>query len=166
MVGGIGPRLSPNHQGGGPEGPGSEKVLERCPEYAGDFRVGFQGRTQSEGEHEGADQNRNGSRRQWGQVVELSYLSPGCEAESHLLGCLPNGGGSKIEIIGVLSPAGEPDLPGPWITDALCPTNKQDGVWPGDQDDRDGGGQPAGSVTLLWRSLREKRGELLLKRAQ
>jgi len=66
----------------------------------------------------------------------------------------------------VLSPAGEPDLPGPWIAGALCPTNKQNGVGPGDQDDGNGGGQPAGSVTLLWGSLREKRGELLLKRAQ
>ena len=156
MVGGIGPRFSPNHQGGGPEGTGSLELRERYPENTGDFRIGYQGRTQVEREHEGADQDRHRGRSERSQIVELSYLSPGGESEPHLFGRLPNGGGSKIGIIGVLSPAGEPDLPGPWITGAFGPTNEQDGVGPGDQDDSDGGRQPAGGVTLLWRSLREE----------
>ena len=114
-----------------------QQMVEIHPLGGGDFRIGNQGRPLGKREDVGPNSDGRQGGRAGDNVVQAAEQVGRHEREADLLGGLANGGRDEIGV-GLLAPAaGQRHVSRPRISRALGAADEEDGIWGGNEDDRD-----------------------------
>jgi hypothetical protein len=146
---------------------GLDENLEGHPPGRGDLLlIGHQVRLTGKSKHKGAGKDRNLGLGTGCHIIERSQQVMSGQGNTNLFPGLSDGGSQKVRVTGIPPSPGQTHVSRPGVPGSFGPSDYEDGVWIGPDDEGDRGLATFQIVNPDRRATVEPQGEKLLQRAQ